>query len=91
MLSLPLTNAVAGHRAPAGLSGAYMGAYTLAFSAALVFGPTTGTAVFQAFGGDALWLGAGVLAALLAVAFRLLAPHLDREAPPSAERGSPGA
>jgi predicted MFS family arabinose efflux permease len=80
MLSLPLTNAVAGHRAPAGVSGAYMGAYTLAFSTAFVLGPTTGTAIFQAFGGDALWLGAGSLAALLAVAFRLLAPHLDREA-----------
>ena len=81
MLSLPLTNAVAGHRAPAGLSGAYMGAYTLAFSAALVLGPTTGTAVFQAFGGDVLWLAAGAAAALLALAFRALAPHLDREAP----------
>ena len=53
MLSLPLTNAVAGHRAPPGQSGAYMGAYTLAFSAAFVLGPTTGTAVFQAFGGEA--------------------------------------
>jgi predicted MFS family arabinose efflux permease len=87
MLSLPLTNAVAGHRAPAGLSGAYMGTYTLAFSTALVLGPTTGTAVFQAFGGDALWLGAGAVAVLLAVAFRLLAPHLDREAEAAPGRG----
>jgi predicted MFS family arabinose efflux permease len=87
MLSLPLTNSVAGHRAPAGLSGAYMGAYTLAFSAALVLGPTTGTAVFQAFGGDALWLGAGAAAVLLAGAFRVLAPRLDREAPTPSNRG----
>ena len=84
MLSLPLTNAVAGHRAPASQSGAYMGAYTLAFSIALVLGPTTGTAVFQAFGGDVLWLAAGAAAACLALAYWLLAPHLDREAPGSA-------
>jgi len=87
MLSLPLTNAVAGHRAPTGQSGAYMGAYTLAFSTAFVLGPTTGTAVFQAFGGDALWLVAGALATILAVAFRLLAPHLDREAEAAPGRG----
>jgi predicted MFS family arabinose efflux permease len=63
-----------------------MGAYTLAFSTALVLGPTTGTAVFQAFGGDALWLAAGALAMVLAVAFRLLAPHLDREAEAAPDR-----
>jgi hypothetical protein len=64
-----------------------MGAYTLAFSTALVFGPTTGTAVLQALGGDALWLGAGAVTVLLAVAFRLLAPHLDRQAEASPGRG----
>lgn len=78
MLSLPLANAIASHRGPPGAGGRFIGAYSLAFSVAFVIGPVGGTAVYQRFGGDVLWLaigpiGLGLAGACLALARRFAA------------------
>lgn len=78
MLSLPLANAVAAHRAEEGSAGRYLGAYSLSFSIAFVLAPMLGTAVYQRLGPRALWFGVGALGLGLWVAFTLLAPRLAR-------------
>jgi MFS family permease len=64
MLTLPLANAVASHRADSGQAGRYLGAYSLAFSVAFVLAPLIGTGIYQRLGPDVLWhavTGVGVL------------------------------
>ena len=65
MLALPLTNGVVARRAEPRSLGRYMGAYTMAFSAAFVFAPAVGTWVLVRFGADALWLGIGAVGVVL--------------------------
>lgn len=77
MLSLPMANAIASHRGPAAAGGRFIGAYSLAFSLAFVIGPVTGTAVYQRFGGDVLWLaigpiGLGLFAGCMALSRRFV-------------------
>ncbi len=86
MLSLPMANAIASHRGPAGAGGRFIGAYSLAFSLAFVIGPVTGTAVYQRFGGDVLWLaigpiGLGIFAACLALSRRFVSEQALRSGP----------
>jgi predicted MFS family arabinose efflux permease len=76
MLSLPLSNGVVALRAHPASRGRYMGAYTLAFSAAFVIAPVGGTTVYERLGPDALWAMAGALGVALAVGFTLLAPRM---------------
>ncbi|HNX48907.1 MAG TPA: MFS transporter [Thermoanaerobaculaceae bacterium] len=76
MLAMPQINAVAASQGGPGESGRTMGAFTLAFSLAFVVAPLTGMAVYQHWGGTALWLGIGALGPLLATTLWLLAPHL---------------
>jgi len=73
MLALPMANAAVADRAPDASTGAYMGAYTLAFACAFVLSPMAGLAVLDHFGGTALWLGVGVTAAIAAAGFVRLA------------------
>lgn len=68
-----------------------MGAYTLAFSVALVLGPALGTAVYDRLGGTVLWLGTGGLGVVLWLGCHALAPRFGppavssrRSAPPPA-------
>jgi predicted MFS family arabinose efflux permease len=77
MLSLPLLNVVAAGRATPGNRGRYMGLYTTAFSAALVFAPGLGSFVYERLGPQALWYGVAGLGLPLAVAPLLLARLLD--------------
>jgi MFS family permease len=59
-----------------------MGAYTLAFSVALVLGPALGTAVYDHFGGTVLWLGSGGLGVVLWLGCHALAPRFRGKRPP---------
>ncbi len=68
MLSLPFANAIAADRAGEGARGAYMGLYSAAFSAAFVVAPAAGFFVHHRFGGATLYVGAGALGPLLALA-----------------------
>ncbi len=78
MLALPIANVIVAERAGTKETGRYMGAYTLAFSTAFVFGPVAGTAVYEHVGADVLWFGIGALGVLLALAFAALSGPLKR-------------
>ena len=72
MLSLPMFNVVVADRANATSRGAYMGAYTLAFSAAFVLAPWLGAAVYERSGAAWLWSGVAAVGAVLALLLQLL-------------------
>ncbi len=80
MLALPMSNAVVADRAAAGATGRYMGAYTLAFSAALVVAPALGTTVWERLSPTVLWVGIGVLGPLLAAGFAVVSRWFARAA-----------
>jgi predicted MFS family arabinose efflux permease len=67
MLSLPMTNSIAAARGPAGSSGRFLGAYSLAFSLAFVVAPVTGTLLYERVGHAALWSCAAAMGAVLCV------------------------
>jgi predicted MFS family arabinose efflux permease len=79
ILSLPILNALVADRAPSGAQGAYMGAYTMTFSAAFVVAPFAGTWVYERFGADVLWLAIGLLSIPLVLGCALLRGMFQRE------------
>ncbi len=84
MLSAPFSNAVVAHRAPAGRSGRYMGAYGMMWALALLIGPVVGMATYETIGPDAFWTVVAILGAGLLLAYRLLASFWQRSPRPSA-------
>jgi|CXWL01.1.fsa_nt_gi predicted MFS family arabinose efflux permease len=76
MLSLPYASLVTASRAPAGRAGSYMGAYSVAFSVALISAPAVGLRIYERFGPAALWSGIAGLGAVLCLGFRALDGHL---------------
>ncbi len=78
MLSMPLLGAVIAGRADDASRGRYMGIFSFAFSLAFILAPALGTAVYSRFGGSAVWFGSAAVCLLLAGAFSLLRPSLDR-------------
>ncbi len=80
MLALPIANVIVAERAGTSETGKYMGAYTLAFSTAFVFGPVAGTAIYEHVGADVLWYSIGALGLLLALAFAALSKPLKKTA-----------
>jgi MFS family permease len=73
MLAMPMINSAVAQRAPESRSGAYLGAYTVAFSAGWVAAPTLGMTIYSGLGGTALWLAAGAMAVPLGLGFLALA------------------
>jgi predicted MFS family arabinose efflux permease len=69
MVAMPMINAAAAQRAPESRSGSYLGAYSVAFSAGWVAGPSVGMAIYSGFGGTVLWLAAGAMAVPLGLGF----------------------
>ena len=65
-------NVVVADRANPTSRGAYMGAYTLAFSAAFVLAPWLGAAVYERSGAAWLWSGVAAVGAVLALLLQLL-------------------
>ena len=57
MVFFPVSTAYVAELAPPGRSGAYMGAYSSAFSLALIVGPWAGTAALDRFGPGVVWAG----------------------------------
>ena len=78
MLSMPLVTALIAGRASDATRGRYMGIFSFVFSLAFIIAPPAGTAVYQRFGGAALWFGCAATLFALAGAFSLLRPALDR-------------
>jgi len=81
MLSMPLFTSLISGRARPESRGRYLGLFSFAFSLALIIGPALGAAVYERWGGAALWFGCGAAGFLLAAAFSLLKRSLaDRPA-----------
>ena len=55
MIFFPASTAYVAELAPAGRTGAYMGAASAAFSLALIVGPWMGTTMLDAFGAFTTW------------------------------------
>jgi len=89
MLCLPMTNSVVAGRAPSGRTGQYLGAYSFAFSIALIVGPALGTAVLQRWGSTVLWLTIGACGVPTSLALLALAGRFQEQRRPvmAASRG----
>jgi MFS family permease len=77
MLSMPLVTALIAGRADDTTRGRYMGMFSFSFSLAFIISPAAGTAIYQHFGGDAVWIVCGAVCLLLAAAFSALRPALQ--------------
>jgi len=82
MLALPLTNVLVADRAGRTHRGRYMGLYTMTFSVAFVFAPAGGTWIYEGFGPDILWYGAGACGVLLWVWALALRPAFRSRSEP---------
>jgi MFS family permease len=72
MLCLPVINSIVAERAPASSRGRYMGAYTMAFSLGLVFAPSLGMYLWEAYGWQTVWFAIGLAGIPLAGGVLLL-------------------
>jgi len=77
MLSMPLVTALIAGRADDTTRGRYMGMFSFSFSLAFIISPAAGTAIYERFGGDAVWFVCAAVCLLLAAAFSALRPHLQ--------------
>ncbi len=71
MVCMPTLTTVVVRQAGENDQGKYMGAFSLSFTLAAIVGPTAGTSVYSAWGGDAVWYAVGVLSVLISVGFSL--------------------
>jgi len=77
MLSMPLVTALIAGRADDSTRGRYMGMFSFSFSLAFIISPAAGTAIYEHFGGHAVWAVCAAVCLLLAAAFSALRPHLQ--------------
>ena len=82
MVCMPTLTTAVVQQAGINDQGKYMGAFSLSFTVAAIVGPTVGTAVYSARGGDSVWYAVGVLSVLLSVGFSLW-PARGTEAVPA--------
>jgi hypothetical protein len=78
MLSMPLVTALIAGRADDSNRGRYMGLNSLSFSLAFIVGPAVGTAIYDGLGADAVWYVCAATCVVIAVAFSVLRPHLEK-------------
>jgi predicted MFS family arabinose efflux permease len=83
MLSMPLVTALIAGRADDTTRGRYMGMFSFSFSLAFVVAPAAGMAVYERFGGDAVWIVCAALCLILAAAFSALRPALQEGVKPT--------
>jgi MFS family permease len=83
MLSMPLVTALIAGRADDTTRGRYMGMFSFSFSLAFVISPAAGTAIYERFGGDVVWVVCAAVCLLLAAAFLALRPHLQEGVKPT--------
>jgi len=85
MLSMPLVTALIAGRADDTTRGRYMGMFSFSFSLAFIISPAVGTAIYERFGGDAVWVVCAAVCLLLAAAFSALRPYLAGVGPQQLE------
>jgi MFS family permease len=78
MLSMPLATALIAGRAGAENCGRYMGMFSFSFSLAFIIAPAAGTAIYDRFGDDMVWVVCAALCALITAVFSALRPRLER-------------
>jgi MFS family permease len=83
MLSMPLVTALIAGRADDTARGRYMGMFSFSFSLAFIVSPAAGTAIYERFGGDAVWIVCAAICLLLAAAFSALRPALQEGVKPT--------
>jgi predicted MFS family arabinose efflux permease len=76
MLWLPFSNVLAAQRAAAGRTGQAMGMYSAVFSVASVLAPVVGLPVLDRYGGQVLWLAAGLMGIPLWIGMAALARRM---------------
>ncbi|AKQ46478.1 hypothetical protein TH63_13950 [Rufibacter radiotolerans] len=77
ILSLPFIASLTARRSGPKNLGAYMGLYTLAYSAAYIVGPLAGTTLIDSFGFGTLWASAGALCMVTAGGLFLVVRRLQ--------------
>jgi MFS family permease len=70
--------AVVADLSPASMRGRYQGMFTFTFSLAALVAPVAGGWVYDAWGGDALWLGCGAVSLAAAIGHLLAGPARTR-------------
>ncbi|WP_027379678.1 MFS transporter [Chryseobacterium daeguense] len=74
--TLPFMSAITALRSGENNKGAYMGLNGISFSIAFIITPYLGTLIAEKFGFNALWIGTGVLATIIAIAFYFIVPWM---------------
>ncbi|ASW76316.1 MFS transporter [Chryseobacterium piperi] len=77
--TLPFMSTITALRSGANNKGAYMGLNGISFSIAFIVTPYVGTLIAERFGFTTLWIGTGVLASIIAVAFYFIIPWMLAE------------
>jgi MFS family permease len=83
MLSMPLVTALIAGRADDATRGRYMGMFSFSFSLAFIISPAAGAAIYERFGGDAVWIVCAAVCLLLTAAFFALRPALQEGVKPT--------
>ncbi len=74
--TLPFMSTITALRSGKNNKGAYMGLNGISFSIAFIVTPYLGTMLAEKYGFNALWIGTGVLATLIAIAFYFIIPWM---------------
>lgn len=74
--TLPFMSTITALRSGDNNKGAYMGLNGISFSIAFIVTPYLGTMLAEKFGFNALWIGTGVLATVIAIAFYFIIPWM---------------
>jgi len=77
--TLPFMSTITAKRSGKNNKGAYMGLNGISFSAAFIITPYLGTLLAEKFGFNALWIGTGVLATFIAIAFYFIVPWMLKD------------
>ncbi|ROI06431.1 MFS transporter [Chryseobacterium sp. G0240] len=74
--TLPFMSTITALRSGKNNKGAYMGLNGMSFSLAFIITPYVGTLIADKLGFNTLWIGTGILAVLIAVAFYFIIPWM---------------
>ncbi|WP_262909423.1 MFS transporter [Chryseobacterium gwangjuense] len=77
--TLPFMSTITALRSGENNKGAYMGLNGISFSIAFIITPYLGTLIAEKFGFTTLWIGTGILATFIAIAFYFIVPWLIKD------------
>ncbi|MCJ7935050.1 MAG: MFS transporter [Chryseobacterium sp.] len=77
--TLPFMSTITALRSGENNKGAYMGLNGISFSLAFIITPYIGTLIADKLGFNTLWIGTGILAAAIAVAFYFIVPWMLKD------------